>query len=135
MTNAEIVHAYIAAVEGFDEAGAFALLHPEMRFHELPNRIRPKGGVDSLEAMRVGFRRAAEGKVLRGQRYIIAEVIEAGDRVVVEARWEGDLVIPLGRLQPGDMLVAHLCMVFRLQDGRIIEQRNYDCYEDFAAVG
>ncbi|HTO27429.1 MAG TPA: nuclear transport factor 2 family protein [Devosia sp.] len=134
MTSAEIVRAYIAAVESFDEAGAFALLHPEMVFHELPNRIRPKGGADNLEAMRVGFRRAAEGKVLRGQRYIIGAVIEAGDQVVVEARWEGDLVIPLGRLQPGDMLVAHLCMVFRLQDGQIIEQRNYDCYEDFSAV-
>jgi ketosteroid isomerase-like protein len=134
MTNAEIVRAYIAAVETFDEAGAFTLLHPEMMFHELPNRIRPKGGVDDLAAMRAGFRRAAEGKVLRGQRYLIAGMIEAGDRVVVEARWEGDLVIPVGRLQPGDMLLAHLCMVFRLGDGQIIEQRNYDCYEDFSAV-
>jgi hypothetical protein len=33
----------------------------------------------------------------------------------------------------GDIMVAHLCMVFRLKDGRIIEQRNYDCYEDFNA--
>lgn len=134
MTNVEIVRTYIAAVESFDEAGAFALLHPEMMFHELPNRIRPKGGVDDLAAMRAGFRRAAEGKVLRGQRYLIGEVIEADDRVIVEARWEGDLVVPVGRLQPGDTLVAHLCMVFRLRDGQIIEQRNYDCYEDFSAV-
>jgi ketosteroid isomerase-like protein len=134
MTNVEIVRTYIAAVESFDEAGAFALLHPEMMFHELPNRIRPKGGVDDLAAMRAGFRRAAEGKVLRGQRYLIGELIEADDRVIVEARWEGDLVVPVGRLQPGDTLVAHLCMVFRLRDGQITEQRNYDCYEDFSAV-
>jgi ketosteroid isomerase-like protein len=134
MTNGEIVRTYIAAVERFDEEAAFALLHVEMTFHELPNRIRPKGGVDDLAAMRTGFRRAAEGRVLSGQRYVIGEVIEAGDRVVVEARWEGDLVIPIGRLQPGEMLVAHLCMVFRLRDGRIVEQRNYDCYEDFRAV-
>lgn len=134
MTSSEIVRAYIAAVESFDEEAAFALLHPEMMFHELPNRIRPKGGVDDLAAMRAGFRRAAEGKVLSAQRYIIAEVIEANDRVVVEARWEGDLVIPIGRLQPGDTLVAHLCMMFRLKDRRICEQRNYDCYEDFTAA-
>lgn len=134
MTSSEIVRAYIAAVESFDEEAAFALLHPEMMFHELPNRIRPKGGVDDLAAMRAGFRRAAEGKVLSAQRYIIAEVIEADDRVVVEARWEGDLVIPIGRLQPGGTLVAHLCMMFRLKDGRICEQRNYDCYEDFTAA-
>ena len=134
MTNAEIVRAYIGAVESFDEPAAFALLHPEMTFHELPNRIRPGGGVDHLEAMRAGFRRAAERKVLSGQRYIVADLIEANDRIVVEARWEGDLVIPVGKLQPGDTLVAHLCMVFRLRDGRIIEQRNYDCYEDFTAA-
>ena len=134
MTNAEIVRAYIAAVERFDEAGAFALLHPDMRFHELPNRIRPKGGVDDLAAMQAGFRRAAEGKVLRAQRYNFSDVIEAGDRVVAEARWEGDLAVPVGKLQPGEALVAHICMVFRLRDDRIIEQRNYDCYEDFTAV-
>jgi hypothetical protein len=134
MNGIAIVRCYIEAVQSFDETIAFSLLHPQMRFHELPNRIRPKGGVDDLTAMRVGFRRAAEGKVLRAQRYILGEVIEAGDRVVVEARWEGDLVIPLGQLKPGDMLVAHLCMVFRLVDGRIIEQRNYDCYEDFTSA-
>jgi ketosteroid isomerase-like protein len=134
MTAVEIVRAYIAAVEMFDEAAAFALLHPQMRSHELPNRIRPKGGVDDLDAMRAGFRRAAEGKVLRVQRYLLGEIVVADDRVVVEARWEGDLVVPVGKLQPGDKLVAHLCMVFRLADGLIIEQRNYDCYEDFTVA-
>ncbi len=134
MTSIETVRAYIAAVETFGEAAAFALLHPQMRFHELPNRIRPKGGIDDLEAMRAGFRRAAEGTVLRAQRYILGEIIDAGDRVVVEARWEGDLLVPVGKLRPGDQLVAHLCMVFRLEGGLIIEQRNYDCYEDFTAA-
>jgi ketosteroid isomerase-like protein len=134
MSNAQIVRTYIEAVQRLDEPAVFALLHPDMRFHELPNRIRPRGGVDDLAAMRAGFRRAAEGRVLSAQRYMLDAVIEAGDRVIVEARWEGDLVIPLGRLQPGETLVAHLCMIFRLSGGRIIEQRNYDCYEDFAAV-
>lgn len=134
MSNAQIVRTYIEAVQRLDEPAVFALLHPDMRFHELPNRIRPRGGVDDLAAMRAGFRRAAEGQVLSAQRYMLDAVIEAGDRVIVEARWEGDLVIPLGRLQPGETLVAHLCMIFRLSGGRIIEQRNYDCYEDFAAV-
>lgn len=134
MIGAAIVRRYIEAVQNFDEATAFDLLHPQMRFHELPNSIRPKGGVDDLLAMRAGFRRAAEGKVLRAQRYVLGEVIEADGLVVVEARWEGDLIVPVGRLRPGDTLIAHLCMVFRLVDGRIVEQRNYDCYEDFSAA-
>lgn len=134
MTNTEIVEAYIAAVQRFDAAAVAALLHPEMKFHELPNRIRPAGGVDDLAAMMAGLRRAAEGKVLSSQRYMIGDIIAAGDRVMVEARWEGVLAIPIGRLAPDDAMVAHICMVFRLVDGRIVEQRNYDCYEDFSAV-
>lgn len=134
MTNAEIVLSYVDAVQRFDEAAVLPLLHPDMTFHELPNRIRPKGGIDDMAAIVAGFRRAAEGKVLRGQRYILGDIIEAGDRVVAEARWEGVVAIALGRLQPGDTMVAHICMVFRLVDGRIIEQRNYDCYEDFTVV-
>lgn len=134
MTNEQIVRAYVDAVQRLDEDAAFALLHPDMRFHELPNRIRPGGGVDDLAAMRAGFRRAAEGKLLRAQRYGLTDVIAVGDRVVAEARWEGDVAIPLGRLQPGDTMVAHICMVFRLLGGQIIEQRNYDCYEDFSAL-
>ena len=133
MGNAAVVRRYIEAVERFDVEAAFGLLHPDVRFHELPNAIRPKGGVDDMAAMLAGMRRAATGTVLRAQRYAIGEVIEAGDRVVVLARWEGTLAMPIGRLQAGEAMVAHLCMVFRLVDGRIIEQRNYDCYEDFAA--
>ena len=131
--NVEIVRHYVDAVARFDAEAAAPLLHPEMHFHELPNRIRPAGGVDDVTKMMTALRRAGEGKVLVAQRYILGEVIAAGDRVVVEARWEGDVAIPIGRLQPGDTMVAHICMVFRLLDGRIIEQRNYDCYEDSGA--
>lgn len=38
------------------------------------------------------------------------------------------------QVQPGDTMVAHICMVFTLRDGRIVAQNNYDCYEDFAAA-
>ena len=131
--NVAIVKSYVDAVTRFDMEAAAGVLHPDMKFHELPNRIRPNGGADDLAAMMEGLRRSGERKVLTGQRYIICDVIAAGDRVVMEARWEGDLAVPLGRLQPGGTLVAHICMVFRLVDGKIIEQRNYDCYEDFGS--
>ena len=129
--NVEIVRRYVDAVTQFDAEAALPLLHPDMHFHELPNRIRPAGGVDDVSRMMTALRRSGERKVLTAQRYIVGEVIDAGDRVVVEARWEGDVAIPIGKLQPGDTMVAHICMVFRLLGGRIIEQRNYDCYEDF----
>jgi len=55
----------------------------------------------------------------------------SGDKVVVETRWEGVLAVPLGTLKPGNTMVAHICMVFTVRDGRVIAQHNYDCYEDF----
>ena len=49
--NVEIVRRYVDAVTQFDAEAALPLLHPDMRFHELPNRIRPAGGVDDVSRM------------------------------------------------------------------------------------
>lgn len=131
IAGASVVREYVEAVARFDVQAVERLLHARMHFYELPNRIRPAGGVDDRDAVLAGLRRAAEGKLLTGQRYIIGNVLAEGDRVAMEARWEGDLATPLGRLAAGETMVAHICMLFRLEGGKIIEQRNYDCYEDF----
>ncbi|MBO9587362.1 nuclear transport factor 2 family protein [Devosia sp.] len=131
--NIELVKRYVAAVERFDLDEVEQLIDPEMTFQELPNRIRPAGGRDDHAAILAGLRRAGERKVLSSQRYVLGDIIEAGDRVVVEGRWEGTMAVPLGRLQVGDKMIAHLCMIFGIRDGKIAWQRNYDCYEDFSA--
>ena len=129
----DIVTAYIRAVERFDVDTVEALLDAEMQFTELPNLIRPAGGTDDKAAMLAGLRRSAEGKVLKAQRYHLAGIVATEQSVVVEARWEGDLAMGIGRLQAGETMIAHICMVFELRNGRIVRQRNYDCYEDFRA--
>ena len=130
-TNTDLVRRLIAAIEGFDVDTAAALYHPDVVQTEYPNRLYAKGQVRSAEAMLRDLPRGRQ--VLRSQRYPIETIFAAGDRVVVETRWEGVLAVPLGALQPGDAMVAHICMVFTLQDGRVIAQKNYDCYEDFTA--
>jgi ketosteroid isomerase-like protein len=129
----EVVTAYIRAVERFDVDTVAALLDAEMQFTELPNPIRPAGGTDDKAAMLAALRRSAEGKVLKAQRYHLAGIVATAQSVVVEARWEGDLAMGIGRLRAGDTMIAHICMVFELRNGRIVRQRNYDCYEDFRA--
>ena len=131
MKNLDVVKAYVAAVERFDGEAAAVFMDEAIRFTELPNRIRPKGGTDDKAALLAGLGRAASRQVLQEQRYRLVSEMEAGDRVVLEARWEGMLAQPLGRLAAGERMVAHICMLFRVQGGRILEQRNYDCYEDF----
>jgi ketosteroid isomerase-like protein len=96
---------------------------------ERPNKLYRDGQVRDRTQMLRDLPRARQ--VLQRQSYPIETIIASGDQVVVETRWEGVLNVPLGRLQPGDAMVAHICMVFTLKDGKIVRQVNYDCYEDF----
>ncbi len=127
--NMAVVTKLIAAIEAFDVETAAALYHPEVVQTEYPNRLYAKGQVRSAEMMMRDMPRGRQ--VLRSQHYPIDVIFAAGDRVTVETRWEGILNVPLGTLQPGDAMVAHICMVFTLRDGRVIAQKNYDCYEAF----
>ena len=130
--NAAIVREYIEAIETFDLQAVGRLLHPEVVQIERPNKLYANGQSRGYDKMVADLPRGA--KVLRKQSYPITAMHEAGDTVVVETRWEGIVNVPLGALQPGDAMVAHICMVITLRDGRIIRQVNYDCYEDFSAV-
>jgi ketosteroid isomerase-like protein len=127
--NIAAVRALITAIEAFDVDTAARLYHPDVVQTEYPNRLYPKGQVRSAEMMMRDLPRGQQ--VLRSQRYPIETILAAGDKVVVETRWEGVLNVPLGAMQPGDTMIAHICMVFTLQDGRVIAQKNYDCYEAF----
>jgi ketosteroid isomerase-like protein len=129
MSAIEVVKAYLAAVERFDVAGARQCLHPQIIFTERPNRLNPGGTERVLEVMMEGLPKGAA--ILRRQRYAIVSMFGEADRVAVEARWEGILNVPLGTLQPGDAMIAHIAMMFQLRDGLIWRQTNYDCYEAF----
>jgi ketosteroid isomerase-like protein len=130
--NVALVRAYIAAIERFDVETLGQILHPDIVQTEYPNKLYAAGQVRGREQMLRDLPKGA--KVLRSQEYPIESIFAAGDKVTVETRWEGIVNVPLGRLQPGDAMVAHICMIFTLKDGRIVAQKNYDCYEDFAAA-
>jgi hypothetical protein len=68
-------------------------------------------------------------KILARQRYEIASEIARADRVVIEARWSGVLVVPVGTLATGAEMEAHLAIFWEMSGGKIIVQRNYDCFE------
>lgn len=129
MDNSDLVKAYLAAVERFDVPAVAALLDPSMVQREMPNLLYAEGQSRDRARMLEDLPKGA--RLLRDQRYEIQSLTADGDRVVVEARWEGTLSVPLGRLQAGDSMVAHIPMVFECRDGRIVGQRNYDCYEPF----
>jgi ketosteroid isomerase-like protein len=127
--NMAAVRRLIGAIEVFDGDTVAALYHPDAVQTEYPNRLYPKGQVRSVATMLKDLPRGRQ--VLRSQRYPIDVIFAGGDKVTVETRWEGVLAVPLGTLQPGDALVAHICMVFTLRAGLVTAQKNYDCYEVF----
>jgi ketosteroid isomerase-like protein len=127
--NREIVLSYYKALEAGDGDALFALYDPAVIQTEWPNQLKPKGDRRGLDRLKADFER---GKgVLRSQSYDIKTLICGHDNIAVEATWEGVLAVPLGTLQPGDVMTAHIATVFTFRDGRIISQRNYDCFEPF----
>ena len=125
--NITLIREYLAAIETGEIGSATRFFTPDVRQIELPNKLSPNGGESDLPAM---LKRAEQGKkVIRRQKYTIVNALAQGDRVAVEARWEGVLAIPFGSLEAGATMVAHFAMFFEFENGRIRLQRNYDCFE------
>lgn len=122
--------AYIAAVEGGavgDDLAAF--YHPDVVQHEFPNRLTPNGAQRELADI---LRGAESGsKLMDRQIYDIHTVTELGDRVILEYTWTGYPRTPVGTVRPGEAMYARICQVIEYEDGLIIRQRNYDCFEPF----
>ncbi len=52
-----------------------------------------------------------------------------GDRVVIEAVWVGTLAMPVEAIPAGGEMRAYFAMFLEFRDGKIVAQRNYDCFE------
>jgi hypothetical protein len=122
--------AYIAAVEGGavgDDLAAF--YHPDVIQHEYPNRLVPSGAQRELADILRGAESGA--KLMDRQIYDIHTVTEVGDRVILEYSWTGYPRTPVGAVRPGEGMTARICQVIEYEDGLIIRQRNYDCFDPF----
>ncbi len=70
-------------------------------------------------------------RVLQGQRYEVRTAIANGPEVALEVLWVGILAVPVGKLKVGDEMRAHFGVFLTFRDGRIVRQRNYDCFDPF----
>jgi len=127
-SNLEIARAYLQALaQGAppDTLGRF--LHDDIVFEELPNRLVPNGRRADRAAMLAASQRGQQ--VLSSQCYDVQGAIADGDQLALEVAWTGTLAVPLGTLPVGYVMRARFAMFLELRDGRIISQRNYDCYD------
>jgi ketosteroid isomerase-like protein len=124
----ELTRRYFAALEGGTTGEALAAFYaPEVVQEELPNRLNPHGVRRDLAAILDAAQRGQ--KVMASQRYEILHAVADGDCVAVEFRWSGTLAVPVASLAAGAQMRGHFACFLEFRDGRIVAQRNYDCFD------
>lgn len=53
----------------------------------------------------------------------------ASDFVALEVLWTGTLAVAFGTIPESGQMRAHFAMFLEFRDGKIVAQRNYDCFE------
>jgi ketosteroid isomerase-like protein len=128
LTNLETARQYLAAIQHGATGDALAqFFAPDVVQEEFPNRVSPDGKRRKLAGILEGAERGQ--KVLSSQRFEIRSAIATGDRVILEVLWVGTLAIPFGTIAAGGEMRAHSAMFLEFRDGKIVAQRNYDCFE------
>ena len=128
-TNKQIVRDFYASVGG-EPGASLPFYAPDVVQEEFPNRFLPDGATRGLKELREAAERGR--KAMSSQTFEILTILAEGDTVVVEADWSGTLAIPLGESTPaGTVMRARFAQVLQLVDGKIVSQRNYDCFYPF----
>lgn len=103
--------------------------HPDVKQIEFPNAVTKTTAVRSFADLKKAS--DAGQKVITKERLDVIRSFSSGNTVIVEAKWTGTLAIPLGKLPVGGEMTAHFAQFFEFKDDKIIEQRNYDCFDPF----
>lgn len=128
--HVSLVLDYLRAIEqDADEQRLSAFFMPGVVQRELPNRLVERGAERNLDQLLEGSRKGR--LVVQDQRFQVHSTLADGDRVAVELTWSAELKVPLGKLTPGERMTAHCGFFFRIENGRIAAQHNYDCFEPF----
>jgi ketosteroid isomerase-like protein len=128
MSNLERTQAFLRSLETRD-GSTLSFYAPDVVQREFPNQLVKAGATRDLEAMRRGAE--AGKKAVREERYEIVNAVEHGNEIALEVIWTAKLNVPLGTLAAGDVMKAHLGMFLTWRDGKIVSQRNYDCFDPF----
>jgi ketosteroid isomerase-like protein len=119
----------LAAIEIGDEATLRAIYAENVVQVEHPNRLKPNGDRREIDKMMADLKRGKA--MLREEHYDVLEAISAGDSVALQVRWTGVVNMAVGALNAGDSMICESGIFLRFQEDRVVEQHNYDCFEDF----
>jgi ketosteroid isomerase-like protein len=128
--NVARMHEYLQAVASLGAPETVEnFCSADVTFQEFPNRVAPNGRIRRSPELRAAYEQGR--RILRSQEYKVQRVIENGDEMAVELEWTGVLAIPVMNLPAGYEMKAYVAMFLTFRDGKIVSQRNYDCYPPF----
>ena len=119
----------LAAIEIGDETALRQIYAENVVQIEHPNRLKPKGDRRQIDKMMADLKRGKA--LLREEHYEVLEATSAGDVVALQVKWTGIVNVAVGALQPGDEMICESAIFLKFQGDRVVEQHNYDCFEDF----
>jgi ketosteroid isomerase-like protein len=126
----QLAYAFLKAIEdgaSGDELDTF--YDPEAEQTEYPNAITKVVTQRSLAQLKAGS--VIGRKILREQKFEVVREHVAGNTVILEVVWTAVASVPLGFVPMGGAMKAYFAQFFEYRDGRILRQRNYDCFEPF----
>jgi ketosteroid isomerase-like protein len=126
--NLEIATRYLARLSsgaGPEELEQF--FAPDVVQEEFPNRLLPSGATRDLAAMKLG--RARGQALLEAEHFDLVNAVASGEHVAVEVVWTGTVRDAAGPFTAGQRLRARFALFMEFRDGRIVRQRNYDCFD------
>ena len=118
---------YLKIVESGEFSELSDLFGPGAVVEQLPNRIYPNGARATVPEMAASFEKGR--KLFSSQKYEIKNAVANGDTLALDVLWSGKLAVAFGNLQVGSFMRAHSAMFLNFRDGKIVAQRNYDCFE------
>lgn len=126
--NLALVRRYLDAVASGATGDALAAFYaPDVVQEEFPNRLMASGARRDLAAI---LDAAVRGQsVMTSQSFELRNAVVQGEQVALEVQWIGTLAIPFGSLPAGGQMRARFAQFFQLRDGKIVAQRNYDCFD------
>lgn len=126
-SNLETAKRYLQALENNADRESLAqFFDPTVIQEEFPNRLNPNGGRSDYATM---LQRAEQGKqLLVSQQYTLTNALESNNMVVLEVIWTATLAVRAPTLPADGQMRAHFAVFLEFRDGKIIAQRNYDCF-------
>jgi ketosteroid isomerase-like protein len=129
-SNLDLARRYLQILErDTSDPALLELFDPDFVFYEQPNRLNPNGRTLRAEELRALTAKAKQ--IILEQRYEVTNALAAGSEVAMEVEWTGRFNIGFASTPAGQPIRARLGIFLTFRAGKLVSQRNYDCYEPF----